>query len=63
MPTPEELLELMIHEYKTGIICQDYSTTVRHAGRIEALEVLKKRIDNSKQPWEVRSLADYESQS
>mgnify|MGYP006921319918 CR=1 FL=1 len=58
MPTPEELLELMIHEVRTGIHCMDIISSARQDARLKVLEQYKERL---KQPWEVRSLQDYES--
>lgn len=58
--TPEELLELMIHEVRTGIHCMDIISSVRQDAKLTILEQYKERL---KQPWEVRSLEDYESQS
>ncbi len=60
MPTPEELLELMIHEVRTGIHCMDIISSARQDARLKVLEQYKERL---KQPWEVRSLQDYEPQS
>jgi len=58
MPTPEELLELMIHEVRTGIHCMDIISSARQDAKLVILEQYKERL---KQPWEVRSLQDYES--
>jgi len=58
MPTPEELLELMIHEVRTGIHCMDIVSSARQDAKLVILEQYKERL---KQPWEVRSLQDYES--
>lgn len=60
MPTPEELLELMIHEVRTGIHCMDIISSARQDARLKVLEQYKERLN---QPWEVRSLEDYEPQS
>lgn len=58
--TPEELLELMVHEVRTGIHCMDIVSSARQDAKLTILEQYKERL---KQPWEVGSLEDYESQS